>query len=105
MQRIITGRSEILKKQRIAQTLQLVNGIPKDEPIIIWTKQNDEAKNIYRQLVELGYDCRNVQGSDSPEKKENELLGFAHNEYQILITKQSIASQGLNYQNCAYQIF
>ncbi len=93
------------EKQRIAQTLQLVNGIPKGEPIIIWTKQNEEAKNIYRQLVELGYDCRNVQGSDSPDKKENELLGFAHNEYQILITKQSIASQGLNYQNCAYQIF
>ena len=33
------------------------------------------------------------------------MLGFAHNEFQILITKQSIASQGLNYQNCGYQIF
>lgn len=91
--------------QRINQTIEIVQSIPKNEPIIIWTKQNDEAKNIFNQLSGLGYDCRNVQGSDSVEKKERELLGFAHNEFQILITKQSIASQGLNYQNCAYQIF
>lgn len=93
------------EKERINQTIEIVERIGKNEPIIVWTKQNEEAANIYKQLSILGYDCRNVQGSDSPEKKEKELLGFAHNEYQILITKQSIASQGLNYQNCAYQIF
>lgn len=90
---------------RIAESIKIIKSIPAGEPIIVWTKQNEEAKNIYKQLTDLGYDCRNVQGSDSPEKKESDLLGFAHNEYQILITKQSIASQGLNYQNCAYQIF
>lgn len=93
------------EKQRIEQTIEIVKNIPTNEPIIIWAKQNEEASNIYKQLISFGYDCRNVQGSDSVEKKERELLGFAHNEYQILITKQSIASQGLNYQNCAYQIF
>jgi DNA modification methylase len=46
-----------------------------------------------------------VQGSDSIEKKETDLLGFAHGDYQILITKQKIASKGLNYQHCKYQIF
>ena len=91
--------------ERINQTLEIVKNIGFNEPIIIWTKQNDEAKNIYNHLKLLGYDCRNVQGSDSNEKKESDLLGFGHNEFQILITKQSIASQGLNYQNCAYQIF
>ena len=93
------------EKERINQTVEIVESIGFDEPIIIWTKQNDEAKNIYKQLVSLGYNCRNVQGSDSSTKKECDLLGFANNEFQILITKQSIASQGLNYQNCAYQIF
>ena len=90
---------------RIEECISIVQSIPAGEPIIIWAKQNEEAKNIYNQLTKLGYDCRNVQGSDSSEKKESELIGFAHNEFQILITKQSIASQGLNYQNCAYQIF
>jgi DNA modification methylase len=93
------------ESERIEHTCQIVKNIGFDEPIIIWTKQNDEAKNIFKILSLLGHNCRNVQGSDSIEKKESDLLGFAHNEYQILITKQSIASQGLNYQNCAYQIF
>lgn len=92
--------------QRISQSLLIIsNDIPKGESIIIWTKQNEEAKTIYNHLKQLGYDCRNVQGSDPVEKKERDLLGFARNEFQILITKQSIASQGLNYQNCGYQIF
>lgn len=93
------------EKERIARTIELVNGIPKGESVIVWAKQNEEAKNLYNELSKRGYDCRNVQGSDSNEKKEKDLLGFSRNEFQILITKQSIASQGLNYQNCAYQIF
>lgn len=91
--------------ERISQTCSIVQSIGYDEPIIIWTKQNNEASNLYKKLTSMGHNCRNVQGSDSIEKKEADLLGFAHNDYQILITKQSIASQGLNYQNCAYQIF
>ena len=93
------------ESERIKETVSIVDSIGKNEPIIIWTKQNEEAKNIYNQLKQLGYDCRNVQGSDSIEKKETDLLDFGKNKFQILITKQSIASQGLNYQNCAYQIF
>ena len=93
------------ENERIAQTIEIIQSIEFSEPIIVWTKQNDEARNIFNKLKELGYSCRNVQGSDSIEKKESDLLGFAHGEFQILITKQSIASQGLNYQHCAYQIF
>ena len=33
------------------------------------------------------------------------LLGFANNEFRILITKTKIASFGMNYQNCHNQIF
>jgi len=94
------------EKERINQTISIIKEeIHKNEQIIIWTKQNIEADNIYKQLTKLGYDCRNVQGSDKQEKKEADLIGFAHKEYEILITKQSIASMGLNYQNCGYQIF
>lgn len=91
--------------ERIEQTLKIVNEIGKNEPILIWTKQNPEAIRVKKELDKLGYDCRNVQGSDSPQKKENDLLGFAHGDFQILITKQEIASMGLNYQHCKYQIF
>ncbi len=33
------------------------------------------------------------------------LLGFANNEFRVLITKTKIAQFGLNYQNCRNQIF
>jgi len=90
--------------ERINETLAIIKNLG-NEPIIIWTKQNPEADAIYKQLKALGYDCRNVQGSDSPEKKQKDLLGFAHGDYQILVTKEKIASMGLNYQHCKYQIF
>lgn len=92
------------EKERISTTLEIISSLGKEQ-IIIWTKQNAESDNIYKQLRSLGYNCRNVQGSDSNEKKETDLLGFARNEYQILISKESIAGMGMNYQNCGYQIF
>lgn len=91
--------------ERINETLSILKTIPDNEPILIWTKQNPEAIRLHKLITELGYNCRNVQGSDSSEYKEKNLLGFAKGDFQILITKQSIASQGLNYQHCAYQIF
>lgn len=88
---------------RISEVVKLVNDIDKNEQIIIWAKQNQEAVNICKALS--NYDIRNVQGSDSADKKENDLLGFAHGDFKILVTKTSLASFGLNFQNCHYQIF
>ena len=86
---------------RIKEVIRLVGNIPESEQIIIWTKQNKEAANI----AAVFNDCRNVQGVDSPEKKENDLIDFANGEFRILVTKAKIASFGMNFQNCHYQIF
>jgi superfamily II DNA or RNA helicase len=91
------------EKERIGEVVRLINSIPDESQVIIWAKQNQEAVNICKALSE--YDTRNVQGSDSPEKKETDLLEFAKGKYQILVTKTSLASFGLNFQNCHYQIF
>ena len=37
--------------------------------------------------------------------KKSILLGFANDEFRVLITKSKIAQYGLNYQNCHNQIF
>jgi len=50
-------------------------------------------------------EAKEVKGSDSNEWKEKTLLGFANDEFRILITKTKIASFGMNYQNCRNQIF
>ena len=43
--------------------------------------------------------------SDKPQKKADNLLGFANNDFRVLITKTSIASFGMNYQNCHNMVF
>lgn len=88
---------------RINEVVKIIKELPDDEQILIWAKQNQEAINLMKSLSD--YDCRNVQGSDSAEKKEKDLIDFAHKRYKIMITKTSIASFGMNFQNCHYQIF
>jgi len=69
--------------------------------ILIWVKQNRESEYLLKRLE----DCKEVKGSDSVDRKESTLLGFANNEFRILITKAKIAQFGMNFQNCNIQIF
>jgi len=69
--------------------------------ILIWIKQNEEGEWLRKKLN----DCKEVKGNDSIDFKEKTLLGFANNEFRILITKAKIAQFGMNFQNCNTQIF
>jgi len=84
---------------RIEKTKELVNN--SDEQWLIWTLKNDEADILNKEIK----NSINVQGSDNPEYKAKHLNGFAKNEFQNLITKTSIASFGMNYQNCCNMVF
>jgi len=90
----------LTRKERLAQVVQIVNSRP-DENFIIWIKQNEEGEILRKMLP----DAIEVKGSDSNEWKEKHLLGFADNQFRILISKTKIASFGMNYQNCRNQIF
>ena len=89
----------ITKVERLSQVVEIVNA--SNENFIIWVKQNEEGEYL-RKLIP---DAIEVKGSDTPEYKESKLLGFANNEFRVLITKTKIAQFGLNYQNCRNQIF
>lgn len=84
---------------RIEKTKELVNN--SNEQFIIWTLRNTEAEVLKKEIK----NSINVQGSDTTEFKADKLNGFAVNEFQNLITKTSIASFGMNYQNCSNMIF
>jgi len=71
------------------------------EPWLIWCHLNDEAA----MLAELIPGSVNVQGSDSPESKSKNLLGFAHGDVRVLISKPKIAGFGMNWQHCARMAF
>ena len=90
----------ITKIERLDEVVKVINSKP-DENFIIWIKQNEEGEMLKKLLPE----AVEVKGSDTNEWKKDKLLGFANNEFRILITKTKIASFGMNYQNCRNQIF
>lgn len=90
----------LTKEIRLKRVVDIVNSKP-DENFIIWIKQNEEGEMLKKLLP----DAIEVKGADSNEWKEKHLLGFAENNFRILISKTKIASFGMNYQNCRNQIF
>ena len=84
---------------RLEEVAEIVNN--SNESFIIWINQNEEEK----QILKLIPDAIAVNGSEKPEAKSKKLLGFANDEFRVLVTKKKIAQFGLNYQNCHNQIF
>jgi hypothetical protein len=72
-----------------------------DEPFLIWCDLNDESEALAKSIR----DSVEVRGSDSVDKKEDGLLGFAEGKYRCLVTKPSIGAWGLNYQHCPNMAF
>lgn len=87
------------KHGRLNLAAELVNA--SNESFIVWIKHNEEGEYL-RKLIPGAVE---VKGSDSNEYKEEKLLGFAKNDFRVLLTKSKIAQFGLNYQNCHNQIF
>jgi DNA modification methylase len=84
---------------RIAKTIELVTS--NDNQWIVWGLKNNETDTLSILLS----NSVNVQGSDSPDYKAKYLNGFANNDFKTLITKTSIASFGMNYQQCNQMVF
>jgi len=85
---------------RCAALAAVVNA-DQDEPWLIWCHLNDEAETLHRMIP----GSVNVQGSDSAESKAANLMGFAHGDVRVLISKPKIAGYGLNFQHCARMAF
>ncbi len=87
-------------EDRCKALADVVNADP-FEPWIIWCHLNDEA-DMLQSLIPGSV---NVQGGDSPESKAKNLLGFAHGDVKVLISKPKIAGFGMNWQHCARMAF
>ncbi len=87
-------------ESRAARVAELVREKP-DVPWMIWCNTNyesDAIKKIIPGVVE-------IRGSDSPDKKEDGLNGFATGEFRMLLSKPEIAGFGMNYQHCCNMAF
>lgn len=85
---------------RCNELAKVVNA-DQSEPWLIWCHLNDEAE-LLQSLIPGSI---NVQGSDSAESKAKNLLGFAHGDFRVLISKPKIAGFGMNWQHCARMAF
>lgn len=86
-------------QERCERAAEIANATT--EPVIIWCHLNDEG-DLLEKLIPGAIQ---VAGSDSEEKKEDRLLGFASGKYRVLITKPKIGAWGLNYQHCNKVIY
>ena len=98
----VTGRSQ-LRRQTLEHRVDRAAKLVANEPgaWILWCGLNSEADALAAAIP----GSVNVHGSLDPDEKSRLLLGFADGEFDVLITKPSIASQGLNYQHCHRMAF
>lgn len=98
----VTGRADVRRRTlaaRVDRASKLVANQP--GPWILWCGLNSEADALAAAIP----GSVNVHGSLDADEKARLLLGFADGAFDVLITKPSIASQGLNYQHCHRMAF
>lgn len=99
----VGGRAKVRRATldaRVGRVVELVNAEP-GEQWLLWCGLNDEADALVRALP----GAVNMDGSWTPEAKAQAILHFAEGRIRTLITKTSIAGQGLNWQQCARMAF
>lgn len=98
----VTGRSQLRRKTLAARVDRAAKLVANDPgPWILWCGLNAEADALQSAIP----GAVNIHGSLDPDEKAALLLGFADGDFDVLITKPSIASQGLNYQHCHRMAF
>lgn len=86
---------------RVAEVVKIVDGLPADEPVIVWCDTDKEADALKAALT--GF--IEVRGSQPEHVKERGLMAFTNGEVRGIISKVSIAGFGLNWQHCNQMIF
>lgn len=86
--------------ERVTAAAALVNAQP-DRPWLVWCNLNAEEEALCRAIP----GAVPVRGTDDRDVKAARLLGFAHGEPRILVTKPTVAGFGMNWQHCADVVF
>ncbi len=87
-------------EQRCRALADVVNS-EVSEPWLIWCHLNDEAE-LLQSLIPGSV---NVQGSDSAERKAEQMMAFSRGALRVLISKPKICGFGMNWQHCARMAF
>ena len=72
-----------------------------NKPVILWCALNDEG-DLLESLIPFSVQ---VSGSNTPEQKEEMIMGFLSEKYRVIISKPKIMGFGLNFQHCSDMVF
>lgn len=100
----ITDRSTVRRatlKARVRASAEMIDK-ERSEPWLAWTGLNEEAESLCWELGDIAVE---VKGADSPERKAEVFEAFVAGQVGVLVTKTKIAGFGMNFQNCARQVF
>lgn len=86
-------------EMRCQAAADLVNRM--DGQVMVWCALNAESELLQKLIPGSVQVC----GSDTRKHKETSLMGFAHGQVRILISKPSLAGFGLNFQSCNQAVF
>jgi superfamily II DNA/RNA helicase len=71
------------------------------KPVTVWCETNEESAMLAKMIP----DARELHGSQTPDHKEELILGFCNGDYRVMVTKPKLAGFGVNFQHCAHAVF
>lgn len=86
--------------ERAAKVKEIYEQAP-NESLLVWCNLNTESKAATKLIP----DAVEITGSDSREKKEESILGFAAGSVKHVVSKPAILGFGLNLQRCHRVVF
>lgn len=87
-------------EERADEVARIVAAEPQEQ-WLIWCNLNSESTAAAKRIP----GAVEVRGDQTDEFKEQTMMAFTRKEVRVLVTKTSIAGFGMNWQQCARQIF
>lgn len=97
----LSEQREELKRTMQERCERVAEIVDTKEPALVWCHTNDEGDRLEKMIP----GAIQVSGRDSDEAKEEKLMGFADNQFRVLVTKPKIGAWGLNFQHCNHTTF
>jgi hypothetical protein len=100
------AEKKVTYKDRVHKAIEKIESEP-DEFHIVWCDLNMESDLLAKELQAIykNGEVVEISGKDKLEDKEAKLDAFSTQQARIVITKDSIAGLGLNWQHCARHHF
>ncbi|ROI05481.1 DNA methylase N-4 [Chryseobacterium sp. G0240] len=87
---------------RVKKALEIVQKEGPEDNWILWHHLEAERMEIEKKFK--GHSLKSVYGAQDNNWKEELLIGFSQNQYQILSTKPKIAGSGCNFQYACHKM-